>query len=122
MVDDEPILRLVNTTILKEDGHNVVPCDSAKAAIAALKATPYDLLVTDIMMPDSDGFEIMVAARQLRPEIRIIVVSGIDGYVPPALTTEAFKRLRVSHVLTKPVDPKKLMSATLNALMNPVPA
>lgn len=61
-------------------------------------------------MPDHDGFEVIQAAKSLRPDLRIIVLSGIDERVPPELTMQALSKLGVARMVRKPIKPAVLAS------------
>ena len=59
IVDDEEIVRTSLSSWLLEDGYDVVPVESGKLALEALKKKSYDLMLVDLKMPDMDGLELM---------------------------------------------------------------
>lgn len=63
VVDDDPVSRNIVTRILEKDEHTVMACASAPEAIEQLTFKSFDLLVTDIIMPEHDGFEVIQAAH-----------------------------------------------------------
>lgn len=103
VVEDDPVSLRIVSKALEHDGHTVTAHHRARDALATLAAAPFDVLVTDIMMPDEDGFTMIQAARGLRPDIRVIVLSAIDERVPHDLSAQAFDRLGVDRVLSKPI-------------------
>lgn len=103
VVEDDPVSLRIVSKALEHDGHTVTAHDRARDALATLATVPFDVLVTDIMMPDEDGFTMIQAARGLRPDIRVIVLSAIDERVPHGLNAQAFDRLGVDRVLSKPI-------------------
>ncbi|WP_448204717.1 response regulator [Azospirillum sp. sgz302134] len=117
VVDDDPVSRNIVSKILEKDEHVVTACGSAQQAIEALTFTDFDLLVTDIIMPEHDGFEVIQAARNLRPNLKVIVLSGIDERVPQELSMAAFQRLGVCRVVRKPIKPTVLASEVLAVLV-----
>ncbi len=117
VVDDDPVSRNIVTKILEKDEHTVTACASAPAAIEELTFKEFDLLVTDIIMPEHDGFEVIQAARSLRPTLKVIVLSGIDERVPQELSMAAFDRLGVCRVVRKPIKPAVLVSEVLAVLV-----
>ncbi|MBB3264344.1 CheY-like chemotaxis protein [Azospirillum sp. OGB3] len=117
VVDDDPVSLTIVTKILEKEGNTVTGCSNARAAIEALTFHEFDLLVTDLIMPDHDGFEVIQAARNLRSGLRIIVLSGIDERVPPELTMQALTKLGVARMVRKPIKPAVLASEVLAVLI-----
>lgn len=117
VVDDDPVSCGLVAAILAKDEHEVTACSSATEAIEALSFVDFDVLVTDLMMPEHDGFEVIQAARNLRPNTKIIVLSGIDQKVPSHLTAAAFARLGVSRVIPKPIKPAVLMAEVVAVMV-----
>jgi len=75
-VDDDPIV-LVNTTAMLTDlGHRVYHAANGSLALTMLANLPVDLLITDYAMPGMTGVELIERARAIRPDLRMIVVSG----------------------------------------------
>ncbi len=77
LVDDD---QLVSTTLLmtlENQGHDVVVCNDGRAALERLQQdAAFDAMITDILMPDMDGLELIRAVRVLAPALRIIAMSG----------------------------------------------
>ncbi|MEI9972880.1 MAG: response regulator [Ignavibacteriota bacterium] len=65
--------------ILSEAGYEVCTSSDGRSALELLDREPFDVLVTDIYMPDMDGLEIILEERRLRPDIPIVAVSGMTG-------------------------------------------
>jgi PAS domain S-box-containing protein len=75
-VDDDPIVLLNTATVLADIGHQVIQAHSGPAALAQLDEHPVDLLLTDYAMPGMTGAELVTQARQARPDLKAIIVSG----------------------------------------------
>lgn len=73
--DDETTLMLVGR-LLGREGYAVLTSSSAATALALLRAEPFDVLLTDLVMPLMSGLELAAAARQLRTALRIVIMSG----------------------------------------------
>lgn len=117
VVDDDPVTRNLIRAILTGEGHEVTLSASTPEAIGILYVERFDLILTDIIMPDHDGFEVIKAARSLRPEMPVVILSAIDDRVPARLTSAAFSRLGVTRVISKPVNPGLLASEVVAALV-----
>lgn len=76
VVDDEPALIALSTEILEQHGYHVICAENAKQAIQMLEQEPVDLLLSDIIMPGMDGYQLADFVRKQYPEIRIQLASG----------------------------------------------
>jgi len=77
LVDDEPNLRRILSAVLARDGYNIVIADGGRDAIKKAKQQPrLDLLVTDFLMPDMNGLQVLEAIRKQHPDLRALVISG----------------------------------------------
>ena len=84
VVDDNQDGRLIMSILLTEEGHNVVAAPNGKIALDMVKESAPDLIVTDILMPEMDGFELY---RQIRdnPEYNhVIIIIYTGAYKSPA--------------------------------------
>ena len=109
--DDEPV-RLSAQRALRDSGHHVDAAPDGLAALAAIKARAYDLLITDIMMPGMDGIELALLAGVERPDMRIVLMSGLAAQRERARNLDALVR----EVLTKPFSLAELREAATRAL------
>jgi two-component system cell cycle sensor histidine kinase/response regulator CckA len=76
VVDDDPDIRTFVETILVEEGIEAVVAPDAQEALRCLAERCFDLLLTDIRMPDLDGFDLVQRARRAYPELRVLFMSG----------------------------------------------
>jgi DNA-binding NtrC family response regulator len=76
VVDDDPEIRSTLKKLLERSGHDVVIAADGRGAETALSKSSFDLMVTDIVMPDQDGLEVIRITRVAHPELPIIAISG----------------------------------------------
>lgn len=76
VVDDEPLLAMGLAEIIEMEGHDVVWFDQPEVALAEIAKYPPDLLISDIKMPKIDGVTLLRRAKQYRPSMRQILVTG----------------------------------------------
>ncbi len=76
VVDDEAELRSVLVESLQRHGYEVIGCGSGPDAVAELRERDFDLLLTDLMMPEMDGIALLTAALQIDPHLVGIIVTG----------------------------------------------
>ena len=119
VVDDEPDLLTLYELALIREGHQVQTASTLAEARSALAETTFDVLITDMRLPDGLGMELLrelAAAR--RPERSIMVTA----YGSPETAVEALKAGAFDY-LTKPVELKQLRTVVASALQDaPAPA
>ena len=100
VVDDERSMREMLNIVLKREGYEVVLAESGKAAVAALDRAPFDLLISDIKMPDMSGVDVLRAAKRIDPDILGIMITAF------ASTESAIEAMRLGacDYLSKPFD------------------
>ena len=80
VAEDEPQIREVLKRLLLRHGHDVhLASDGAEALMTATSEGPFDLLITDVVMPGLDGGELIAAIRERLPQLPIIAISGFTG-------------------------------------------
>ncbi len=112
VVDDEQIVLRSCERILSPEGYSVDTATSAKDALSLLDRNLYDLIITDIKMPEMDGIEFMKQVRAKNPDINIVVITG---YPSQESIREALS-LRIIDYLPKPFSPTHLFEVTNNAV------
>lgn len=112
VVDDEQIVLRSCERILAPEGYGVDTATSAKDALSLLDRNLYDLIITDVKMPEMDGIEFMRQVRAKNPDINIVVITG---YPSQESIKEALS-LRIIDYLPKPFSPTHLIEVTNNAV------
>ncbi|MFM7186322.1 MAG: sigma-54-dependent transcriptional regulator [Armatimonadota bacterium] len=121
LVDDEPNLRRVLGAVLEADGYRVISADCGRDALKKAKAeSSLDLVITDYLMPDLNGLQVLDGIRKLHPGVKSLVVSG-HGTVRSAV--EAM-RLGAFDYITKPFDVDQVKATVKRVLKadSPSPA
>lgn len=87
VADDEPQIRQTIRAVLERRGCEVVVCENGGLAIDAIEASskpgarPFELVISDVRMPDRNGYEVFRAAKQAHPDTPVILMTGF-GYDP----------------------------------------
>ena len=89
LVEDERTLCLLYEEELSREGYEVTAATDAEAALAALKASAFDLIITDIRMPGKNGIELITEIMGLRKDIPIIINSAYQSYKEDFMTWAA---------------------------------
>ena len=92
IVEDEPILRELGKTLLVAQGYEVSGAEDGFEGLAALKQSLPDIIISDLQMPNMNGFEFLSVVRRRFPTIPVIVISGeFSGIsVPESVLADAF--------------------------------
>lgn len=101
IIDDDETIRVVLVRTLANAGHSVEQAGDGKAGLRALERESFDLVVTDIVMPETEGLELMMRVRERRPESKIIVMSGGGRLRDPGYLKTA-RLMGADEVLAKP--------------------
>jgi len=96
IVDDETAQMKALCNTLKDHDYETVGFSSAKAALAELEKTEFDLLLSDLMMPEMNGIELLQAARKKHPNMVCIIMTG-EGTITTAV--EAMKSGALDYIL-----------------------
>jgi CheY-like chemotaxis protein len=125
VIDDEPFVLEALKRVLASTSA-VVVASTADAGLAALRETPVDLVIIDVILPGMDGVAAIKLIRRDHPGVRIIAISGggnfgLNSYLPDAISTSAYlaacKAAGADGVLAKPFE-----TAELRSLINQVEA
>ncbi len=76
VIDDDEMIRIVFERFLKGQGYAVDCAADGKEGLQLLETEPPDLVITDIMMPETDGLEVVLSMRENHPDIPVIAISG----------------------------------------------
>jgi len=121
LIDDDENLRTITAEILRSAGHTTDTAGDGRAGLALYKAKLHDLVITDIVMPDMDGLELIDKLRQTEPRPRVIAMSGGHRFSKPVYLPTA-KRLGAERTLAKPARPDVLLQIVADVLAEPPPA
>jgi DNA-binding response OmpR family regulator len=116
VLDDEPSILLMLKKMLERAGHEVDLALNGREGMELFEKNKPDLLITDIIMPQKEGLEIILELRKKHPELKIIAISGggriePNGYLPSA------KFFGADMVFQKPLIQKEFMKA-VSLLLN----
>jgi len=116
VIDDNPQIGRVLTAYLSRFGYEVEYAQDGSAGLRAYEASTFDLVITDLVMPEEDGLGIIRRILATNSEARIIAVSGgghrvhADDYLTLAL------RLGAKTALEKPFDSAQMLEAVREVL------
>ena len=110
VIDDEEDICVMTKLLLERAGHEVVSACDGRVAIRLLTEQPFDLVITDMLMPDRDGLEVMSDLRRNHPGVRIIASSG-GGRVSSESYLHIARKSGAHALLPKPFTHKELLAS-----------
>ena len=112
--DDVQILRMLRH-ILEDPEYEVVGAPNGRVAMRLQRENPVDLVITDIIMPEMEGIEVIIELRKQYPDVKIIAMSG-GGRMEPEGYLYMAKRIGADRVFSKPFLPEELLEAVEDLL------
>ncbi len=114
LVDDEKVARALYGDFLTGAGHQVTAVGTSADAREALLRQKFDLVVTDLILPQSDGMELLQFVKIEHPGVEVVVITALDK-VDPAVRAIKYG---ASDYLVKPINPDVLANAVTRGLNN----
>lgn len=116
LVEDSPEVSLSVREILASAGHTVEDVVSGKQALKALKASTFDVIVSDIWMPEMDGIALLKEIRGAGNDIPVVVISGGAPNAPLTYTAPLAATFGANMVVYKPFEKAELLKAVETVL------
>jgi len=125
VIDDEKDVRVVLKEVLRRAGHDVTLAANGREGLEKLAADGADVVVTDVIMPGTNGVAMVQQIREAHPDMPIIVISGGGNvapmdYEPGAISTSAYLASATiagaNRTLTKPFERQALVDAVQELL------
>jgi len=110
VVDDEAPIRRMLRKMLEREGYRVLEASDGREAVRLQAAEPADLVITDLFMPEVDGFETIREIRKLSSRVGILAISGGGKTVKEDLLPYA-EMLGANRILSKPLKRRELIDA-----------
>ncbi len=116
VVDDDQAVRLLLSRTLIKQGHTVIEAADGQAAIRLFRSHTPDLVITDLVMPNKEGLEMILELKGIYPQAHIIAISG-GGRCNPDSYLEMAKYLGAARTLSKPIGLEQFIEAVDEVLL-----
>ena len=117
VVDDDAPVRTMICSILTADYH-ITEATGGKMAIRMYREQPFDLVITDLVMPDMEGIELIAELRRIDQNVKVVAISG--GFLADSGTyLKTAKLMGAKYTLPKPFGIDELLSVVSAALEKP---
>ena len=115
LIDDDDLSRGAIHKMLERAGYAVQSTGDGRGALDQYRSDPTDLVITDLIMPDIDGLEIIQELRRISPSVRVLAISG-GGRVEAEEYLSVARKFGAVEVLPKPFTGQRLKMAVEAAL------
>jgi CheY-like chemotaxis protein len=119
VADDVQEIRDLVEKWLRGAGCSVMSAASGSEVSRLLRSQQFDLIITDVIMPDGDGLEVISDARRLQPKARVLAISGGGNHLPAQDCLMFAKGLGANAVLLKPFNRERLLDAVSHVAPTP---
>jgi len=116
IADDVRDIQALIEACLESFHHNLAFASTGREAAKLASRVPFDLLITDVLMPDGDGLDLIRETKRLQPSARILVMSGGGKYLGPVECMKMATSMGAHAALTKPFNRAQLLAAINLAL------
>ncbi len=107
--DDEFVQSMLKQTF-ERAGYEVATASNGRIGLQLYHCKPFDVVITDLIMPEMEGIETISSLRKGNPDVKVIAISG-GGRNNPEDYLELAQKLGAQKTFTKPVDRQKLLAA-----------
>lgn len=115
VIDDEPSIRFLLKKMLEREGYAVITASDGDEGMKLFQESFFDLVITDILMPEKEGIEIIMEIKREHPDIPVIAISG-GGFNSPGNYLNIAAAAGAAAALEKPVEKEALLSHVQNLL------
>jgi len=112
IAEDDNAVREFVSRALRQDGHDITAVGDGQQALSALKKGRFDMLLTDIVMPQLDGIALALKAAKDFPDLPVLLMTGYAAERQRAHNLDAL----IQHVISKPFTLDEIRDAVRNML------
>ena len=112
LVDDDETILVPFQPILQDEGYQVDTASNGREALEKAREMEYQMVISDIKLPDIQGIEVAKKIRELNRNTRLIIITGFPNLADSLETID----LGIDEILIKPIKPDELLRAVKESL------
>lgn len=116
IADDEDSISALVQICVTAEGHQAVCVAGAREAKEAMARQTFDLVITDVLMPDGDGLDLITQLRKVQPAARVLAISGGGRFMEGNDCLKMARGLGANAVVMKPFNREQLLSGMAQAM------
>jgi two-component system, chemotaxis family, chemotaxis protein CheY len=117
IIDDDASIRALLVAILEEENHELREADDGRKGLQMFREEPADLVITDVLMPEKDGVELIMELKEIDPEAKIIAMSGGGRGLDATFNLRMAKDFGAQRLMVKPFSASEALEA-IAAVLN----
>ena len=117
VIDDDPAALEAVTIVLEDEGHTTITAADGNAGIQLIGEQPFDLVITDLIMPEKEGIETLMEIKEKHAPLKVMVMSGGERS-PDGLYLSIAETVGADGVLAKPFTSSELLGTVNKILAN----
>ncbi len=117
IIDDDDLIREMLRAVLEREGYDVLDASDGREGLRVFMKNPVDLVVTDLVMPEKEGIEIIIELRRNFPDLKIIAISG-GGTVGGSQYLDVAGKLGADKILGKPLKLREFIAIVKDLMKN----
>jgi CheY-like chemotaxis protein len=119
VIEDHNDTRFMLVEILQEQGYDVAESSCGLEASQAIQGQSFDLIITDILLPNRDGLEVILEQKKRNPESRFLAISGGGAAMGADECLHSAQAFGAQKTLAKPFDQETFVNAVRELLDGP---
>ena len=117
IIDDDDLIRQMLRAVLEREGYDVLDASDGREGLRVFMKNPVDLVVTDLVMPEKEGLEIIIELRRNFPDLKIIAISG-GGTVGGSQYLDVAGKLGADKIMGKPLKLREFIAIVKGLMKN----
>ena len=110
VIDDDDQIRKMLKELLEDSDYDVIEASGGKEGLEVQRKRRADLIITDIIMPEMSGYDLIIKLQREFPEVKIIAMTG-GGDFEPVIDMDISTKIGAAIILPKPIPKKELLEA-----------
>lgn len=112
IIDDDPSIRaLLVATLEERKNYEIREADDGRKGLRMFQDEAADLVITDVLMPEKDGVELIMELKEIDPEAKIIAMSGGGRGLDATFNLRMAQDFGAQHLMVKPFSPTEALEA-----------
>ena len=116
IIDDDASIRALLYAILEDENHELREAEDGRKGLSMFKEEPADLVITDVLMPEKDGVELIMELKEIDPGTKIIAMSGGGRGLDATFNLRMAQDFGAQRLMVKPFSSSEALEAIQSVL------
>ncbi|MBF0454056.1 MAG: response regulator [Magnetococcales bacterium] len=111
IIDDDASIRALLVAVLENENHKIREADDGRKGLRMFQEDPADLVITDVLMPEKDGVELIMELKEIDPDAKIIAMSGGGRGLDATFNLRMAQDFGAQQLMVKPFSTTEALKA-----------